>query len=241
MAAILIAFFGGLLPSLIWLAFWLTEDRCQPEPKIRLILTFLAGMATVGFMLPLEQFIAQNEQLISPFFKVPGMPEFIIANLVIILWATSEEIAKACAAAFGLFSRAYDEPIDAIIYFTTAALGFAAAENALYLFSSLGTGAGVQSFLTGDLRFVGATLLHTLSSALVGAVMAIFFYAHWAIRIGMFVFGLILAIGLHVLFNFFILWAGGAAALYAFLPIWLGIVLLLAVIERVKDRQRDYC
>jgi protease PrsW len=245
-----IAFVGGIVPSLVWLAFWLTEDRCQPEPKIRLIFTFIAGMATVGIVLPLEQLIAANEQLLqawlagawaAPVISLAGSPQFAASALILLLWAFSEEIFKLIAAAFGLASAAYDEPLDAVIYLTTAGLGFAAAENVLYLFASLGNSTGLQSLLTGDLRFVGATLLHTLASATIGLSMAFFFHSSRLVRSLALALGVILAVGLHALFNFSILWGGGAKALYVFLPIWLGIVALLAFTERIKNPAKDYC
>lgn len=250
MTTIVIALIGGIFPSLIWLVFWLTEDRCQPEPKIRVMLTFLAGMAVVALVLPIEQQIALHQTGIEKWASavLPGYvlgspiaPTLLASGIVLILWAVVEELFKLLAAAVGLGSSAYDEPLDAIIYFTTAALGFAAAENALYLLSSLGSSTGTQSLLTGDLRFVGATLLHILASATIGLCMAVFFYHSRVARYLALAGGVILATTLHVLFNFFILWGGGARALYVFLPIWLGIVVLLAFTERIKNPKRDYC
>ena len=44
---IFLAMLGGVLPALLWLTFWLMEDRCEPEPKRYLLLTFIAGGAMV--------------------------------------------------------------------------------------------------------------------------------------------------------------------------------------------------
>lgn len=251
MTTIAVALVGGLLPSCIWLVFWLSEDRCAPEPKIRIILTFLAGMAAVGLVLPIEQQLALHAPAIQSWLalflphnvsEILGSSVVLAPGVVLILWAITEELFKLAAGAiFGLSSSAYDEPLDAIIYLTTAALGFAAAENALYLFTSLGSITGTQSLLTGDLRFVGATLLHILASATIGLSLAFFFYSSRIMRIVALLVGVILAILLHTLFNFFILWGGGAKALYVFLPIWLGIVVTLALTERIKNPKRDYC
>ncbi len=46
---------GGVLPALLWLTFWLMEDRCEPEPKRYLLLTFIAGGAMVLAALWIEQ------------------------------------------------------------------------------------------------------------------------------------------------------------------------------------------
>ena len=51
----LIAFAGGILPALIWLWFWLREDREAPEPRGLIALSFAAGMAVVYFVLPIQK------------------------------------------------------------------------------------------------------------------------------------------------------------------------------------------
>ena len=56
------------------------------------------------------------------------------------------------------------------------ALGFAALENALFIFNPFMRGEFTESILTGNFRFLGATLLHVLASGVVGATMALAFY-----------------------------------------------------------------
>ena len=51
------AFFGGLLPAALWLWFWLKEDSVHPEPRGLIVVTFIAGMLAVAFVLPLQQVI----------------------------------------------------------------------------------------------------------------------------------------------------------------------------------------
>jgi hypothetical protein len=53
--------------------------------------------------------------------------------------------------------------------------------------------------------------------------------------------GVILAIFLHTLFNFFILGTGGGATFWIFLCIWFGIVVMLFMTEQIKQPSRDYC
>lgn len=219
----LIAFLGGLIPAVIWLLFWLLEDRCKPEPKWRLFLTFVAGMLSVALVLPLEKVAA------IPLLKF-GMP------LLLVGWAGIEELFKLGSAyVMGLRSRAYDEPIDAVVYLVTAALGFSAAENALFLLDPLEQSGVVQTVLTGDLRFVGATLLHTLASATVGLFIAFSYYRSRAAKKWAALFGVILAVALHALFNLLILQADGAMTFSVFISIWVGIVAVLFLIERVKS------
>src|SRR6185503_954988 len=80
------------------------------------------------------------------------------------------------AAATVLWRWEDDEPIDPVMYMVAVALGFAAVENTLFLISPLAGGTLLQTLLTGNLRFVGATLLHVLSSAAIGVALALSFY-----------------------------------------------------------------
>jgi RsiW-degrading membrane proteinase PrsW (M82 family) len=220
----LIAFFGGLLPALFWLWFWLRQDRKRPEPKRLIILSFIAGMLVVPLVLPLEKFAVER---------------FSGQNLIF-AWVAIEEILKYSAALIVvLWHRAVDEPIDAMIYMITIALGFAALENALFIFTPLAAGDVMQSFLTGNFRFLGATLLHVLASGTVGAAMALAFYRGRAARIVWATFGLFLAIVLHALFNSFIMDAqSGETVLSVFLFVWIGIIILFLVFEKVKQLKR---
>lgn len=223
---ILIAFLGGILPALLWLFFWLMEDRCEPEPKRYIIFAFLAGMLAVPLVLPIERAAMQ----------------YFSGTLLLVAWAVIEEVFKFSAAYFtALRSRVFDEPLDAVIYLITAALGFAAFENMLFLLSPLQEGDLVRSVVTGDLRFIGATLLHTLSSATIGIALALSFYRSAAVRRSAAILGVILAVALHTLFNFFILGKSDGIMFWMFLMIWVGIIAVLLLLERIKQPARDYC
>ena len=151
------ALLGGLLPSLVWLYFLLKEDAKHPEPKSLIAITFFAGMLAVGIVLPIERAAAQS---------FSGFP-------LILAWATSEEVVKyAMAAAFVLWRRQVDEAPDYVIYMLTCALGFAAAENMLFLIAPLSTGNLLSGIITDNLRFIGSTLLHVVASAAIGFAMA---------------------------------------------------------------------
>lgn len=225
---LLIAFLGGVVPAFIWLFFWLLEDRCEPEPKRYLFFTFVLGMVATLVALPLERFSAE-------FAGGSGL-------LLFFMWAIIEESLKFGAAYFAaLRFSVFDEPLDAIIYMVTAALGFAALENALFLWMPVSQGDALRSLVTGDLRFMGATLLHTLASATVGISMALAFYKPTRVRGFAAVCGVILAVVLHTIFNFSILKGGSSATFWIFLCIWFGIVAALLMAERVKQPVKDYC
>lgn len=224
-SAFLFAFIGGTLPALVWLWFWLREDDRCPEPRSLIVAAFLAGMVAVPFVIPLERAVS---------FVTTG-------GLMVVLWAMVEEVMKFLAAYFVILRRKeVNEPIDAIIYMITVALGFAACENALFLFAPLSQELFTQSLITGNLRFIGATLLHTLASASIGIAIALTFYKSHKARDIATAGALVLATLLHALFNFSIMSlserAGGL--LLVFLAIWAGIVAIIILFERVKQIPR---
>lgn len=217
---IIIALFGGLVPALLWLWFWLKEDRDHPEPKGLLFLTFLIGMATVIFVLPFEQLARMH-----------------ITNEVVLttLWATMEEVIKYIAVALVAFKSAYiDEPLDYPIYMITAALGFAALENTLFLVHPLSLSDTTVSLLTGNLRFLGATLLHAVASSIIGIAMGLSFYGGWFEK-KLYLFGGILtSIVLHSLFNFFIMKNDGENFFSVFGFLWIITIITILMFEKLR-------
>jgi RsiW-degrading membrane proteinase PrsW (M82 family) len=145
-----------------------------------------------------------------------------------------EEILKLGGAYFaGLHKKDCDEPIDPMIYLITAALGFAGLENVLFLISSISDNF-ISGIVTGNLRFVGASLLHVLCSGVIGLFFAFSFYKGRISKIIHLTIGLVLAITLHALFNFFIISTKGGGTFIVFAFVWISIVLLLAGFEKVK-------
>ena len=214
-----IAFLAGLIPTLFWVWFWLREDNRKPEPFFLLAISFLAGMAVVPLALPLQKLALELYQ---------------DAN-VMLVWVTIEELLKYAAALLLIFwHRAVDEPIDLVIYLIMIALGFAALENALFIFNPLVMGEYLNSLLTGSFRFLGATLLHVLASASVGVCLALAFYRSKLVQLLAGTVGLFIAIVLHALFNFFIMDASGETILTVFLFVWLGVILLFLLFEKIK-------
>ena len=214
---LLLALAGGILPALLWLWFWLQEDRLHPEPRRLIMLAFVSGMITVPLVIPLEQMALA----------------FAGSGLLIVVWATIEELMKYGAAELVVLRRREnDEPLDPIIYMITIALGFAALENTLFLLNPdldlLG------EIITGNLRFLGATLLHVLASGTIGVAMGLSFFKSRSQKKLFLFIGIVLAVVLHSLFNFFIINSNGEQVLTVFAFVWIGIILLLLSFEKVK-------
>lgn len=216
----LFAFLGGILPAMIWLYFLLKEDSRCPEPRSMILLALMAGMLSVPLVLPMERFAI----LVLP----AGIP-------VILAWAAIEETVKyALAALVVLWRKAVNESVDYVVYMLTVALGFAALENMLFLIAPFSGGNILEGLLTGNLRFVGSTLLHVVASSTIGFALAFSFRKPRWVRTLFAIIGLILAIALHALFNFLIIDGNGSSTLLAFFVVWSGAVILFAMFELLK-------
>ncbi len=219
------AFLGGILPALIWLYFLLKEDTRCPEPRHMIIIALVAGMIGVPLVLPLEHLAVTTLPHVDP---PPG-------GYVILAWAAIEEATKyVLAVMLVLWRRWVNESVDLVIYMITVALGFAAIENMLFLIQPLAQGELAAGIATQNLRFVGSTLVHVVSSAAIGFAMAFSLKFNRKVRTVAAAVGLILAIALHAIFNFLIISQDGSSTLSAFFIVWTGAVVFLALFELLK-------
>ena len=223
----------GLLPSLIWLWFYLRRDR-HPEPRRLLVIVFLLGfLATplIGWLElclnnPLGTALNINVTPPSQLCQEFRLPEFFgLANNSLTGWvafflivAALEELAKFLIARFAAVPRReFDEPVDTMVYLIVAALGFAASENvfaALNIAQNSGLISGASWLATDGsviallvLRFVGATLLHTLAAGMLGYYLALGYFhviKHGRAAHHVLVLGLIAATLTHAGFNLFV-------------------------------------
>ncbi|MEX1028065.1 MAG: PrsW family glutamic-type intramembrane protease [Candidatus Paceibacterota bacterium] len=225
-ALLIVAFAGGILPALFWLWFWLREDRTHPEPTSRLVITFIAGMVAALVALELQLIYGQY------FVSSVALAMFGIAAI--------EELVKYAASYFtALQTNVFDEPIDAPIYMITAALGFAALENAFYLAQALTPELNfLPGLVSGNIRFMGSTLLHLLASATVGVALGLAFYRGVMTRIIFTSVGLGIAIVLHTAFNYLIIASvdnESSELMFAALAlVWFAIIILLLFFEKIK-------
>jgi protease PrsW len=221
---LLIAIASGALPAIFWLWFWLKqEDSEEPEPVGLIILTFIIGGLFVFVAILMERytlnFISNN-------------------NLQIIVWATIEEMLKLVGVMIIIkTSGIINEPIDYPMYFIACALGFAAFENVLYLIEPLKTSGTVVGMLTGNLRFLGSTLLHAIASGMIGSALGLAFYLQKYKARYLFI-GLLFAIVLHSTFNFFIMKGSGENFLSVFGFLWVVAIINILIFEKLKRMKR---
>lgn len=221
---ILYALLGGILPALIWLAFWQSEDKKRPEPSGRIIQTFLLGAMAVPLVIPFQR------------WALTYFPEFGLETFL--AWAILEEVFKFAAAFIALKAIENDEPIDSLIYLITAALGFTALENTLFIANPLLQQDIAGTVVTGSLRFIGSSLLHTVSSATIGLALALTYFEKTWVKWVAGSIGLILAIFFHTAFNLFLLAENSLSTFLTFATVWSGIALLLLAFEKVKTLRK---
>ncbi len=247
LVAIVYAFIGGILPALIWLYFWNREDKKSPEPKGMILLAFIGGVIAVFISLYFEKIAFENgpgliakngflDALILPLKNFSAANSLPLGKVLLVACFAPiiEETAKfAMACLFTLRSKADDEPIDPIIYMITTALGFAAVENALFLIDPLTRHDFIFSILTSNMRFIGATLLHTISSATIGFFIGFHFFKRKPKEYLWGIFGLVCAIIIHAFFNLFMV--GNAQSSFTALEvIWVLVIFVLLAFEKIK-------
>tara|TARA_Y100000310_G_C20577708_1_gene761297 strand:- start:236 stop:940 length:705 start_codon:yes stop_codon:yes gene_type:complete len=202
----LLFLFFGLVPSIIWLAFYLRKDA-HPEPNHMIRKVFFWGILATLPAIALELLFR------SAFSHLPFSEGTILILYIFLGVALVEEIVKFLAIRITVYNNpVLDEPVDIMLYMIIAALGFAAFENILILFG-LGSSPPVSNIVAlTSMRFVGATFLHALVSGTFGYFLARSFLSpqkrYLYIGIGLFVATL-----LHGLFNFYILEVEGTAKL----------------------------
>lgn len=215
MTSLILIIILGILPSFAWLLLYLREDP-HPEPKKNLVFVFFLGVLAALPIAALE----------LGFWELSfQMPSGLFHSMLWLLFglALIEEVGKFLAVKIGISgSKEFDEPVDAMIYMIVGALGFAAAENTTLLFTkSFDIVWNPFSFLSTIqfdflvtitvLRFLGATFLHTLVSAVIGYWWARSIITGRKIELCR---GLILGVGLHTFFNYLIILLDSSIVLY---------------------------
>lgn len=215
----------GLLPGLVWLLFYLHEDG-KPEPVFTVIRVFIGG-AVAAFAGLAVQLVLKG--------ALAGDNVGVATSGHTFLFAAVEEVVKFVAAFLAVrYSRALDEPVDALFYPVVAALGFASVENVSVAHVLVSGGSVAGAFEVVTLRFVGATLVHSVASATAG-----FFWGWSLLRYGnssLAIVGLLIASALHGTFNLLILSYGNTVYTFAFLAGAVALVLFDFREIRIKER-----
>ena len=175
-------------PAAMLAFFVFVKDRYEKEPVFMLFISALFGFISCGYVLALditiEKIFINKSQLLSVF----------------VLSAGTEELIKLIFIFFITYKNKYlNEPFDAVIYSAYVCLGFAWAENIIYIFSpELG---GIN---TAFMRAIFSVPGHFLFSVLMGYNLAFFAYYKKGIKyIG---FSFLLPYIAHAAYNLILLW-----------------------------------
>ncbi len=206
----LLVFALGLLPSIAWLIFFDLEEAEKAEPITDIIYAFITGAVVTFAALVVQTGLRE----IGPWIGV-----LLHSRTELVLFATVEEVLKFLAVYFLVSRRkSFNEPVDAMIYMITVALGFAAVENTASLINS---GAPIAALISAKhleilvLRFLGATLLHCVTSGVIGFHWAVGWVRGKLLWLHILV-GIVIAGLLHSIFNYLILTTGPATWALAF-------------------------
>jgi RsiW-degrading membrane proteinase PrsW (M82 family) len=194
----------GLAPGLFWLWFFYSQDVYEPEPLSLVAKMFFLGMVAAVIALFCENLVsALISGVLFVTLAVPAIEETIKFGMVIF---------------FVYNDREFDEPMDGIVYATATALGFATLENVLYIID-LQTIPSL--FITGTVRAVLSVPGHALFAVFWGYALGIAKFRPPGKKSTVVAAGLILAIGVHGVFNYFLeqSYTGLALLLLILLPV----------------------
>ncbi|MEW1836236.1 PrsW family intramembrane metalloprotease [Microbacterium sp. NPDC079995] len=228
-AAVLAAILALIPLTLVLLAIRIV-DRWEPEPKGLVALALAWGaVGSVAIALGVDLMVG---------LVVPEVPETLSAVLQAPI---VEELAKGAGVLliFVAARRAFDGPVDGVVYGALIGAGFAFTENILYFADSLITGGVESAAYTFFLRGVLSPFAHVMFTAVTGYALGRAARkglrggagsGHWIVGVGG-------AIALHAL------WNGSAVfadffALYAMLQVPLFVLFVVAVVLLRREEAR---
>jgi len=222
---------AGLLPSFIWLLFYLRKDSHPESNKMVLKVFFLGALSGVAAIL-LEKLFQKGYDSLTNSLTSVALPIFLAGGLI-------EEAMKFVAVKIGLWKTGEpDEPIDWLLFLIISALGFAALENVLVLTSFRETITSVSALEVMVWRFVSATFLHALCSGAIGYFWALSFYKNHKIY---FWLSFIAIASLHAFYNWSIMNVAGLNKFFLPLAILIGLSLLTSFGIKHLKRLKSTC
>lgn len=192
----------AIVPAVLLLWYMYKKDRYNPEPIHLVLVVFL-----LGALVSIPAGLINTASL--EFFSF-GLISYSIVGPVV------EESLKFSVVFFFVYPKSeFDKPMDGILYAAAAGLGFAMAENIVYVFRS-----GIEfGIATGFLRAFTAIPGHVIFSCIWGFALGIAKFRPESTRRGIIIGGLAGAMILHGFYNFIVVVLQG-----------IGLVLILVAI-----------
>ncbi|MDJ0322832.1 PrsW family intramembrane metalloprotease [Cryobacterium sp. PH31-AA6] len=239
-AALLICLGLALVPlSVILLAVrWI--DRWEPEPRPALLFALLWG-AGVSVVSALVFDLGVQLALAASGAATTGDGADFLTG--VIQAPIVEESAKGAGILllFWVLRRRFDGPVDGVVYAATIAAGFAFSENIQYFGVAMIEG-GVQTLgFTFLVRGVLSPFAHVMFTASTGIAVGLAGRRRAGGGIVTVLFGLLVAIALHALWNgAFILLVGDATLISYYLlvqvPLFITAIVVVVLLRRQEER-----
>ena len=167
------------------------KDKFDPEPRSLLVKSFFLGIGSVimtllisAIILPQFGFEHESTNLV-----------WSLASCVLGIGLVEEYSKYFFVRYFAYEKSAFDEPFDGITYCVIVSMGFATLENFMYVFQN------EDGFKVALMRMVFSVPAHAVFGVIMGYHLGL--QKHYD-RKSAGVYGLMLAAGLHGLFDFFL-------------------------------------
>ncbi|MCI4671418.1 MAG: PrsW family glutamic-type intramembrane protease [Bacteroidia bacterium] len=205
----------ALAPVIFIMTYIYLRDEYEREPLKYLIVTFVLGVLAAIPVIYIGRFLQTTFNI----DKDGGFEQLIIYSFFVVAF-TEEWMKYLVLRWYNYPHKEFDEPYDGIMYGSAVALGFAAIENLLYVFTSEGNGLEIGLF-----RMFTAVPAH----ATFGVIMGYFVgkakflpkrHPFWERMKGLFA-----AILFHGLYDYFLFLGNTYLAIFSFTALGIGILL----------------
>jgi protease PrsW len=233
-AGVVVGAVGALLPvgPVVWAFLWV--DRWEPEPPRTLLLAFLwgAGVAALSALI-----INSSAALVAD--AVLGQGSGDVLGATVIAPIVEEAVKGVFVVGLLVFRRReFDGIVDGVVYAGLVAAGFAFTENILYIGRSfaedgavIGQNGGLLAVLI--LRGVFSPFAHPLFTSMTGIGCGLAARSRIPVLRPVYVlFGYLVAVVLHAMWNGSATVGGGEAFfgvyLFIMLPLFVGMIILVS-------------
>ena len=237
---VFLSFLAGLLPMLFfaWIVYWI--DRFEKEPKILLGVVFIWGaVIAAGSAFVINTMVGMGVYLFTGSEAATDLTTgALIAPIV-------EESLKGLAVllVFLIFRSEFDSILDGIVYAGIVALGFAATENAFYIYRFGYADNGINGLLwMVFVRVIMVGWQHPFYTAFTGIGLAIARMSRYTmIKLAAPLIGWSLAVFAHSLHNTLASALSGAQGLVLGTALdWTGWFFMLLFILWIVSRERRW-
>jgi RsiW-degrading membrane proteinase PrsW (M82 family) len=155
---LVLGLFLALIPAIVWIAFFLQQDRSEPEPKRLIARTFAFGALAAGAAaIPFASYVTSQS---IAYYSNP----IIRLILTILSISLMQEVLKVAMVRYVVLGTSeFDRHPDGIVYGLASGIGFATVMTVAYI---LQTGGVVP--LAGAIRAVDNALVHGALGAVSG-------------------------------------------------------------------------